>query len=148
MICHGLPGTVSMNTSKPDLYCCICASFDQTVSLIKKQGVGTLMAKLDLADAFKHILVCLEDWLLLCSSWDTTQADSSVLSQYNIDLFLPFDLHSSPAIFNQYADMLEFAMQANSINDLLQYLDNYFMAGPTGTGNCQHNINKMVEVCS
>ena len=38
-------------------------------------------------------------------------------------------------------------MQANGINDLLHYLDNYFMAGPAGTGNCQCNINMMVEVC-
>ena len=68
------------------------------------------MAKLDLANAFKHILVCPEDWPLLCSSWDTTQADRLVLRQYYIDLFLPFGLPSSPAIFNHYANALEFAM--------------------------------------
>ena len=131
----------------PDLYHCIYASFDQAVSLIKKQGVGTLMAKLDLADAFKHILEGPEDWPLLCSLWDTTQADGSILRQYYIDLFLPFSLCSSPAIFNHYADALEFAMWVNGINDLLHYLDNYFTAGPAGTGNCWCNINKMVEVC-
>ena len=120
----------------PDLYCCIYASFNQAVSLIKKQGVGALMAKLDLADAFKHILVHPEDWPLLCTSWDTTQADSLVLQQYYIDLFLLFRLCSSPAIFNHYADALEFAMWANGINDLLHYLDNYFTAGPAGTGKC------------
>ena len=106
------------------------------------------MAKLDLAHAFKHILVCPEDWPLLCSSWDTTQSDGSVLRQYYVNLFLPFSLCSSPAIFNQYADALEFAMWVNSISDLLHYLDDYFTAGPTGSGNCQCNINKMVEVCS
>ena len=63
----------------PDLYCCIYASFDQAVSIIKKQGVGTLMAKLDLADAFKHILVHSKGWPILCNSWDTTQADGLVL---------------------------------------------------------------------
>ena len=89
----------------------------------------------------------LKDWLLLCSSWDTTEADSLVLRQYYVNLFLPFGLCSSPAIFNHYANALEFAMQANGINDLLHYLNNYFMAGPAGTGDCQHNINKMVEVC-
>ena len=131
----------------PDLCHCIYASFDQAVSLIKKQGVGTLMARLDLADAFKHILMCPEDWLLLCSSWDTTQADGLVLQQYYINLFLPFGLCSSPAIFNHYANALEFAMRANGINDLLHYLNDYFTAGPAGTGECQHNINTMVEVC-
>ena len=131
----------------PDLYRCIYASFNQAVSLIKRQGVGTLMAKLDLANAFKHILVHLEDWPLLCISYDTTQADGSVLRQYYINLFLPFGQCSSPAIFNNFANALEFTRQVDGINDLLHYLDNYFMAGPAGTSDCQHNIDKMVEVC-
>ena len=38
-------------------------------------------------------------------------------------------------------------MQANSISNLLHYLDDYFMAGPVGSGNCHCNINTMVEVC-
>ena len=104
-------------------------SFDQAVSLVKKHGVGMLMAKLDLADEFKHILVWPEDWPLLCSSWDTVQVDGSVLRQYYVDLFLPFGLRSSPAIFNHYADVLEFAMWANGMQDLLHYLDDYFTAG-------------------
>ena len=131
----------------PDLYHCIYASFDQAVSLIKKHGVGMIMAKLDLADAFKHIMVWLDDWLLLCSSWDAIQADGSVLRQYYVDLFLPFGLCSSPAIFNHYANALEFAMQANGMQNLLHYLDDYFTAGPADTGECQHNINTMVQVC-
>ena len=141
------PGDSVNDHIDPDLYCCIYASFDQAVSLIKKQGVGTLMAKLDLANAFKHILVHPEDWPLLCSSWDVPQTDSLVLQQYYVGLFLPFGLHSSRAIFNHYANALEFAMQANGIRDLLYYLDDYFTAGPTGTGDCQHNINTMVQVC-
>ena len=106
-----------------------------------------LMAKLDLADAFKHILVWPEDWPLLCSSWDTVQVDGSVLRQYYVDLFLPFSLHSFLAIFNHYADALEFAMWANGVQDLLHYLDDYFTAGPADTSDCQHNIGKMVQVC-
>ena len=101
------PGDSVNDHIDPDLYCCIYTSFNQAVSLIKKQGVGALMAKLDLADAFKHILVCLEDWPLLCSYWDIPQADGSVLWQYNVDLFLPFGFCSSPAIFNHYANVLE-----------------------------------------
>ena len=38
-------------------------------------------------------------------------------------------------------------MWANSISDLLHYLDDYFMAGPAGSGECQHNISTMVKVC-
>ena len=94
------PGDSVNNHIDPDLICCIYASFDQAVSLIKKQGVGALMAKLDLADASKHILVHPEDWPLLCSFWDISLPDGSVCRQYYIDLFLPFSLCSSPAIFN------------------------------------------------
>ena len=141
------PGDSVNDHIDPDLYCCIYASFDQAVSLIKKHGVGALMAKLDLADAFKHILVHTEDWPLLCSSWDTVKEDGSVLRQYYVDPFLPFSLRSFPAIFNHYANTLEFAMRANGMQDLLHYLDDYFTAGPADTSNCQHNIGKMVGVC-
>ena len=42
---------------------------------------------------------------------------------------------------------MQFAMWVNGISDLLHYLDNYFMAGPADSGECQHNINTMVKVC-
>ena len=103
------------------------------------------MAKLDLTNVFKHILVHPKDWPLLCSSWDATLPDGSVQRQYYVDLFLPFGLCSSPANFNQYADALEFAMWANCISDLLHYPDDYFMAGPAGSGECQHDISTMVK---
>ena len=38
-------------------------------------------------------------------------------------------------------------MQANGVQDLLHYLDDYFMAGPADTSDCQCNIGKMVQVC-
>ena len=63
--------------------------------------MGALMAKLDLADAFKHILVCPEDWQLLCCSWDVSLPDGSVQQQYYVNLFLPFGVCSSPVIFNR-----------------------------------------------
>ena len=72
------PGDSVNDHIAPDLYCCVYASFDQAVSLVKKYGVGALMAKLDLANVFKHILVHPEDWPLLCSSWDASLPDISV----------------------------------------------------------------------
>ena len=52
----------------PDAFRCFYGSFDNAVALVVKQGVGTLPAKLDLADAFKHILIRSQDWPLLGSS--------------------------------------------------------------------------------
>ena len=56
------------------------------------------------------------------------------IGNITLNLFLPFGLCSSPAILNQYANVLEFAMWVNGISNLLHYLDNYFMAGPTSSG--------------
>ena len=128
----------------PDLYCCVYASFDQAVSLVKKHGMGALMEKLDLADAFKHILRT--DHLYAAPGmqpYQTAQSSRSTTLIY----FLPFGIHSSPAIFNQCTDVLQFTIQANGISDLLHYLDKYFMAGPARSGKCQHNVNTMVKVC-
>ena len=51
--------------------------------------VGTMSAKLGLADAFKHILVRSQDWPLLGSSWDLQWLDGSTDCLYFMDLFLP-----------------------------------------------------------
>ena len=60
--------------------------------------------------------------------------------------FCPLAFAAPPPFFSQYADMLESAMQANGISDLLHYLDNYFTAGPADSGECQHHISTMVKV--
>ena len=54
----------------PDAFRCFYGSFNDVVALIIKHGVGAFSGKLDLADAFKHILVRSQDWSLLGSSWD------------------------------------------------------------------------------
>ena len=46
----------------PDAFRCFYGSFSDAVALIVKHGVGTLSAKLDLANAFKHILIRSQDW--------------------------------------------------------------------------------------
>ena len=91
----------------PNAFRCFYGSFDDAVALIVKHGVGTLSAKLDLADAFKHILIRSHDWPLLGSSWDLQCPDGSQCYLCYVDLFLP----CSPALFNKYADTLQYAMK-------------------------------------
>ena len=110
------------NHIDPDAFRCSYGSFDNAVALIVKHGVGTLSAKLDLADAFKHILVRSQDWPLLGSSWDLQLPHRSMVFLYYVDLFLPFGLCSSPALFNEYTDALQYTMQTNKVQDLLHYL--------------------------
>ena len=135
------------NHIDPDTFWCFYGSFDNVVALIIKQGVGALSAKLDMADAFKHILVRSQDWPLLGSSWDLQQPDEPTVCLYYMDLFLPFGLHSTPALFNKYADALQYIMQINKVQDLLHYLDDYFTVGPPDSLVCASNIMIMITTC-
>ena len=45
------------NNIDPETFRCFYASFNEAVVLVVKHGLGTLSTKLDLAHAFKHILV-------------------------------------------------------------------------------------------
>ena len=132
---------------KLDAFRCFYGSFDDAVALIIKHGAGTLSAKLDLANAFKHILIRSQDLSLLGSSWDLQHPDGSTCHLYYVDLFLPFGLCSSPALFNEYVDALQYAMKTNKVQDLLHYLDDYFTVGPTQSLVCANNIATMIAMC-
>ena len=131
----------------PDAFRCFYGSFDDAVALIIKHRVGTLSAKLDPADAFKHILIRNKDWPFLGSSWDLQCLDGSMWHLYYVDIFLPFGLCSSPALFNEYADALQYAMKTNKVQDLLHYLDDYFTVGPPRSPVCTNNITTMIAMC-
>ncbi len=61
------------------------------------------MSKLDLADAYKHILVHPDYWDLLGCTWSYTVTDSRIRTEYFVDLTLPFGLHSSAKLFTDMA---------------------------------------------
>ena len=58
---------------------------------------------------------------------------------FYVDLFLPFGLHSFPALFNKYTDVLQYAMQVNQVEDLLHYLNDYFTVGSPDSLVCASN---------
>ena len=84
-------------------------SFDSIATKVYNYGPGTLMSKMDLADAYKHILVRPEDWDLLGFTWSHTKHDISE-TVYFVDLTLPFGLRSSAKLFTDMAYALKLAM--------------------------------------
>ena len=131
----------------PDAFRCFYGSFNEAVDLVVKHRVGTLSAKLDQADAFKHILVRNQDWPLLGSSWGLQCLDGSTCHLYYMDHFLPFGLLNPPALFNEYADALQYNMKSNEVHDLLHYLDDYFTVGLPHSLVCANNITTMIATC-
>ena len=100
------------NHIDPDAFRCSYGSFDNVVDLVIMHRM-VLCLQLDLADAFKHILVRSQDWPLLGSSWDLQWPDESTVCLNYVGLFLPLGLCSSPTLFKEYADALQYSMHRN-----------------------------------
>ena len=117
-------------------YCTV----DAAIRIVNSLGPGTLMAKLDLKNAFRLLPVHKDDWHLLGIHWKDC---------WYIDKCLPFGLRSSPALFNMLADALQWIMQHNyQVSHVIHYLDDYFTAGPPNSNTCQRNLAAMTQACS
>ncbi len=72
----------------------------------------------DIASAFTHIIVHPSDWNLLGFKW---------YDQYYFSMCLVFGCHSSPILYNQFADALEFMAKSRGSSNLLDhYVDDSF----------------------
>jgi hypothetical protein len=85
-------------------------NIDKAVKMVKKYGRGTQMAKLDIEDAFKNVVVAPNDWELLGTTWERLDNDGNTRTEYYIDTVLPFGSKSSPKLFDNFATALEFIM--------------------------------------
>ena len=84
--------------------------------------MGSYMSKIDLEDAFKHFAVRKQDWELLSSTWYDTEDQVC----YYVDLVLPSGLRSSPKLFNDFADGLEYIMKNRGASSIVHYFDDFF----------------------
>eukprot|EP00731_Ephydatia_muelleri_P032887 Em0024g431a len=101
-------------------------------------GQDALMAKIDLKAAFRLIPVQAADWVHLGICWR---------GQFYVDTCLPFGLRSAPALFNHYAEALDWIMANNYGAQLLHYLDDFLLVGPPGKDTCQEAMSRMLTVC-
>ena len=96
---------------------------DDAIAILKSLGPGSYMAKTDLKSAFRLIPIHPDDWHLLGIYWK---------AHYYVDLYLPFGLRSSPYIFNQFSDALEWILKHNyGLRHVIHILDDFFVAEPS-----------------
>ena len=122
-------------------------SFDDIVQKVSTYGVGALMARLDISDAYKHILVRPEDWDVLGCTWITTDHNNTPKVEFFVDLTLPFGLRSSAKLFSEMAHALKLSMLYNGVSDADQYLDDFITFGPPHSTVCNDNLNAMLRIC-
>ena len=144
------PAGETVNDAIPkELYSCSYDSLDSAITYLESFGPNALMSKLDLSDAFRHILVDPCDWELLGSTWPIVMPDGSTHTGYFFDMFLPFGLRSSPALFLKFIDGLRYVMAQRGTAPLWNYLDDFWTCGPpTPNDTCYHNLDVMLGTCS
>lgn len=118
-------------------------TIDDATKMVKNCGKGCLMAKLDIAEAYRHILIQPQDWHLLGTTWICD--DDSV--EFYIDTRLPFGLRTSARLFTMFADGLQFIMLNNGTTRCLHYIDDYFSCAPSGSDECYNNLKCMISSC-
>ena len=97
------------------------------------------MAKADLKSAFRLCPVHPFDWPLLGICWR---------QQYFVDKCLPFGLRSSPFLFNQLADALQWCLSYYfGLSNSFHYLDDFFFAGSPSSRVCHNAITHFQLLC-
>ena len=114
-------------------------TIDTAIKHILTTGPGTLLAKVDIKNAFRLLPVHPADRHMLAMKWN---------NQVYIDTRLPFGLRSAPKLFNILADFLSWILESKGVSPILHYLDDFLTMGPPSSTTCQENLNIINEVCS
>ena len=110
---------------------------DDAISILQSLGPGSYMAKTDLKSAFRLIPIHPDDWNLLGVYWK---------AHYYVDLYLPFGLRSSPYIFNQLSDALEWILKNKyGLQHVIHILDDFVVAEPSRVG-CLKTFSTLLKV--
>ena len=123
----------------PDTYSLQYSTIDDAIKICHEVGPGTLLAKVDLNNAFRLCPVRPEDWHLLGIRWR---------GQYYVDKCLPFGLRSAPFLFNMVADALEWILRYHFHQQYcFHYLDDFFFAGSVQSDACLVALTDMIHLC-
>ena len=108
------------------------------VQQVLQLGRGTLLAKIDIEQAFRNVPVHPQDRHLLGMRWP---------DQLFIDTVLPFGLRSAPKIFCAIADSFEWILYQCGISSSLHYLDDFLTMGPPNSDRCASNVQLISDTC-
>ena len=133
------PEGFSINDGIPSHLCSLSyITVDDTIQEILQTGPGTLLAKVDIKNAFRLLPVHPADRCLLGMKWK---------NMVYIDTCLPFGLRSAPRLFNILADLLTWSAQHRGISFVIHYLDDFLTVGPPSSDTCQHNLDILKQLC-
>lgn len=116
------------------------ATIDDAYAMVTRLGRGCLLSKFDVKAAFRLIPVSREDLHLLGFKFD---------QKYYVDLFLPFGLKSSPPLWEDFARLIKFLIQARlSIKEIIQFVDDFLFGTPPSPSKHRVAAARMEAIAS
>ena len=112
---------------------------DEAAEMMSRLGPGTLLAKIDIAQAYRNVPIHPADRSLLGMMWE-----GSIYA----DKTLPFGLRSAPKIFSALADALEWILLERGLTNILHYLDDFLTMGSPGSEECAKNLEGLCRICA
>ena len=122
----------------PSLCSVSYAAVDDAVRCILALGQGALLAKFDVASAYRVVPVHPEDRLLLGMKWR---------GELLVDGALPFGLRSAPKLLTAMADTLLWIMGRHGVVHAMHYLDDYLLLGPPRSMVCDGALRVSLDLC-
>ena len=113
-------------------------SMDRITSILLSLGPGALIAKADVASAYRIVPIHPDDRHLLGMKWK---------GQGFIDAVLPFGLRSAPKIFTALADALELIVRKHGVKFVEHYIDDFILAGPADSHECELALQTLCRLC-
>ena len=133
------PQSTSVNDGIDPARCSLSyASIDDAAHIIAQMGPNTLLAKIDIAKAYRNISVNPRDRILLGMSWN---------NNIFVDTALPFGLRSAPKIFCAISDTLEWILWCKGVSSCLHYIDDFITFGQAETTECKNNLDTIIKCC-
>ena len=114
-------------------------SVDEVVEGILQHGKCTMMAKMDIRQAYRNIPVHPCDRPLLGMKWKGATF---------LDAALPFGLRSATLIFSAIADALQWIIKSMGVQWVVHYIDDFITLGSPDSTECEENASTMHVACA
>lgn len=113
-------------------------TISDTISVIKREGAGCFLAKMDIKSAFRIIPIHPSDFSLMGIKWDNL---------YYFDVCLAMGLCSNCAVFNSFSSCLEWiAVNRLGASGLLHILDDFLFIA-VSEDKCRTDLSNFLSMC-
>lgn len=130
MIHHlSYPKDSSINDHIPAQYCSVqYQSIDHAIAAIKQIGLGALLSKSDLENAYKQVPIHPDDFELL---------GLQIEGSFYFDKTLPFGLSYSCQVFEKFSSALQWILESKfKVSHCVHVLDDFLFIGQPNSKEC------------